>query len=54
MTTTQQNAADYLAQISRKNTKQARILFFDREAFADNSKYLYLHMLKHYPQFEIV
>jgi len=54
MTTTQQSAADYLAQISRKNTKQPRILFFDREAFADNSKYLYLHMLKHYPQFEII
>ena len=35
-----------LAQTSRKKTKnKKRILFFDRDAFADNTKYLYLHMV---------
>ncbi|EOZ3812710.1 CDP-glycerol glycerophosphotransferase family protein [Citrobacter youngae] len=36
-----------LAQTSRKKIKnKKRILFFDRDAFADNTKYLYLHMVK--------
>lgn len=43
-----------LSQISLKKTKNKnRILFFDRDAFADNTKYLYLHMLQN-PQFECV
>ncbi|WP_330983797.1 MULTISPECIES: CDP-glycerol glycerophosphotransferase family protein [Enterobacterales] len=36
-----------LSQISIKKTKcKKRILFFDRDAFSDNTKYLYLHMVK--------
>ena len=43
-----------LAQTSRKKTKnKKRILFFDRDAFADNTKYLYLHMVKN-PQLECI
>ncbi|MFP8441179.1 CDP-glycerol glycerophosphotransferase family protein [Citrobacter braakii] len=43
-----------LAQTSLKKTKnKKRILFFDRDAFADNTKYLYLHMVKN-PQLECI
>ncbi len=36
-----------LSQVSRKKKKnKKRILFFDRDAFSDNTKYLYLHMVK--------
>lgn len=43
-----------LAQTSLKKTKnKKRILFFDRDAFADNTKYLYLHMVKT-PQLECI
>ena len=43
-----------LAQTSLKKTKNKnRILFFDRDAFADNTKYLYLHMVKN-PQLECI
>lgn len=35
----------------RKNKK--RVLFFDRDAFSDNTKYLYLHMIKN-PQTECI
>ena len=43
-----------LAQTSLKKTKnKKRILFFDRDAFADNTKYLYLHMVKN-PQIECI
>lgn len=43
-----------LSQTSLKKTKnKKRILFFDRDAFADNTKYLYLHMVKN-PQLECI
>ncbi|MGL5475273.1 MAG: CDP-glycerol glycerophosphotransferase family protein [Citrobacter braakii] len=43
-----------LAQTSLKKTKnKKRILFFDRDAFADNTKYLYQHMVKN-PQLECI
>ena len=43
-----------LAQTSLKKTKNKnRILFFDRDAFADNTKYLYLHMVKN-PHLECI
>lgn len=43
-----------LSQTSLKKPKnKKRILFFDRDAFADNTKYLYLHMVKN-PQLECI
>ena len=36
-----------LSQVSRKKKKNKKlILFFDRDAFADNTKYVYLQMVK--------
>lgn len=43
-----------LSQVSIKKQKiKNRVLFFDRDAFADNTKYLYLHMVKN-PQLECI
>lgn len=43
-----------LEKISKSKKKKPRILFFGRETFSDNSKYLYLHMVENYPNFEVV
>jgi CDP-glycerol glycerophosphotransferase len=43
-----------LEKISKSKKKKPRILFFGRETFSDNSKYLYLHMIKNYPNIEVV
>lgn len=42
-----------LQEISVKKQKKLRVLFFGRDAFSDNSKYLYLYMLEHYPDLDI-
>jgi len=42
-----------LKTISEKKNKKMRLLFFGRDAFSDNSKYLYLYMHEHYPQLDI-
>jgi CDP-glycerol glycerophosphotransferase len=40
--------------ISQKKCKEKRILFFGRDTFCDNSKYLYLHMLEQHKEFEVI
>lgn len=42
-----------LKEISLKKKKKMRVLFFGRDTFSDNSKYLYLYMLEHYPHLDI-
>ncbi|WP_052118477.1 CDP-glycerol glycerophosphotransferase family protein [Erwinia oleae] len=40
--------------ISLRMSKRPRVLFFDRESFADNCKYLYLYMVRHCPEIEVI
>lgn len=42
-----------LKTISERKKKKMRVLFFGRDAFSDNSKYLYLYMHEHFPQLDI-
>lgn len=42
-----------LEKISLKKTKKMRVLFFGRDSFSDNSKYLFLFMLKKYKNIDI-
>ncbi|MFP7609965.1 hypothetical protein [Serratia quinivorans] len=42
-----------LKEISVKKKKKMRVLFFGRDTFSDNSKFLYLYMLEHYPHLDI-
>jgi CDP-glycerol glycerophosphotransferase (TagB/SpsB family) len=45
---------DDLCYLSEKKPKKDRILFFGRDSFSDNSKYLFLHMLEEYKNMEII
>ncbi|AUV02183.1 hypothetical protein C2U51_14875 [Enterobacteriaceae bacterium ENNIH1] len=42
-----------LEKISLKKQKKTRVLFFGRDSFSDNSKYLYLFMLEKYKELDI-
>ncbi|WP_202300886.1 CDP-glycerol glycerophosphotransferase family protein [Dryocola clanedunensis] len=42
-----------IEQISVKKQKKTRILFFGRDSFSDNCKYLYLYMIKEYSHLDI-
>lgn len=43
-----------LASLSQKNRKKRRVLFFGREEFSDNTKYLFLHALAQEKDFEVI
>ena len=43
-----------LSELSRKTTKQGRVLFFGRPTFSDNTKYLYLAALRSCPGYEVI
>ncbi|QKJ85618.1 teichoic acid glycerol-phosphate transferase [Paramixta manurensis] len=43
-----------LRAIAQRTVKKRLILFFGRESFSDNSKYLYLHMVENYPDAEVI
>lgn len=47
-------AVHSLGALSRQVPKKRRVLFLGRESFSDNSKYLYLHMLAHCPETEVI
>lgn len=44
---------DDLETLSKKKKKERLILFFGRDSFCDNTKYLFLHMLERYPDYRI-
>lgn len=43
-----------LEKISKAKNKKKRILFFGRDTFTDNSKYLFLYMQQRYKDFDVV
>ncbi|MES4611891.1 CDP-glycerol glycerophosphotransferase family protein [Ewingella sp. CoE-038-23] len=47
-------AVHSLESLSCQVPKKRRVLFFGRESFSDNSKYLYLYMLENCPHIEVI